>query len=249
MHKARILLLVSAMLLSGCALREPPAEPEVETARSYQLIDQRTASEMMAADDNYVILDVRRIDEFEGGHIPGAICIPNESITVEPPEELPNLSQTILIYCRSGNRSKQAAEKLAAIGYTSIYEFGGIIDWSGEVVTGQAVSVSVKSNPSTGFRWSAVQDQELFSIRDSYTARPNTEDLSGAAGIQTFVLTPKQPGTAQLCFTYSRSWAPSESDVQFCYTFTVSEDLRITLSDESSADAAERGYIPTVKLY
>ena len=68
---------------------------------------------------------------------PGAILIPNESIGTERPEELPDLHQIILIYCRSGNRSKQAAQKLADMGYANIYEFGGIIDWTGEVVTTQ----------------------------------------------------------------------------------------------------------------
>ena len=78
---------------------------------------------------------MRRQDEYDSGHIPGAICIPNESIADSQPEELPDLDQVILIYCRSGNRSKQAAEKLCRIGYTNLYEFGGILDWTGEIVT------------------------------------------------------------------------------------------------------------------
>lgn len=90
---------------------------------------------MMKKDDGHVIVDVRRQDEYDAGHIPGAILITNESIGTEQPEELPDLDQIILIYCRSGNRSKQAAQKLFDIGYTRIYEFGGIIDWTGEIVT------------------------------------------------------------------------------------------------------------------
>ena len=90
---------------------------------------------MMEQDGTQIIVDVRTQEEFDSGHIPNAICIPNENIGTEQPEELPDLDQVILIYCRSGNRSKQAAQKLADMGYTNVYEFGGIIDWTGEVVT------------------------------------------------------------------------------------------------------------------
>ena len=85
--------------------------------------------------DGHVVGDVRRVVESAEGHIPGAICIPNESIIDTPPAELPDLDQIILIYCRSGRRSKEAAQKLYDMGYTNVYEFGGIIDWTGEIVT------------------------------------------------------------------------------------------------------------------
>lgn len=84
---------------------------------------------------NYIILDVRRSDEFSEGHIAGAINIANESIETTRPKELTELEQVIYVYCRSGRRSKQAAAKLAAMGYTNIIEFGGILDWPGPVVT------------------------------------------------------------------------------------------------------------------
>ena len=90
---------------------------------------------MMEEDNGHVILDVRREDEYATGHIPGAICIPNETIYKDRPEELPDLDQVILVYCRSGNRSKRAARMLYEMGYTQVYEFGGIIDWTGEIVT------------------------------------------------------------------------------------------------------------------
>ena len=90
---------------------------------------------MMAVNDGHVVVDVRRADEYVSGHIPGAILIPNESIGTEKPEQLPDKDQIILVYCRSGNRSKQAAQKLADMGYTNIYEFGGINTWTGEVIT------------------------------------------------------------------------------------------------------------------
>ena len=116
------------------------AQSEVNTtaasaAAAYQQITQEKAKEMMQADDGHIIVDVRRQDEYDSGHIPGAILIPNESIGTEQPKELPDLDQVILIYCRSGRRSKEASQKLADMGYTNIYEFGGIIDWTGEIVT------------------------------------------------------------------------------------------------------------------
>ena len=102
----------------------------------WRSITQEEAKEMMAKDDGHVVIDVRRQDEYDAGHIPDAILIPNESIECDSPEALPDYDQIILIYCRSGNRSKQAAQKLAGMGYTNIHEFGGIIDWTGDVVTG-----------------------------------------------------------------------------------------------------------------
>ncbi len=101
---------------------------------SYTQIDQETAKRMMERDDGHVILDVRRQDEYDAGHIPGAVLLPNEDIGTERPAQLPDLNQIILIYCRSGNRSKQAAQKLFDMGYTRIYEFGGINTWTGEIV-------------------------------------------------------------------------------------------------------------------
>ncbi|PWJ10074.1 rhodanese-like domain-containing protein [Ruminococcus flavefaciens] len=131
------------MLLSACGNGTSSSEgvqSEVQTATAsaaanYQQITQEKAREMMQAEDGHIIVDVRRQDEYDSGHIPGAILIPNESIGTEQPKELPDLDQVILIYCRSGRRSKEASQKLADMGYTHIYEFGGIIDWTGEVVT------------------------------------------------------------------------------------------------------------------
>ncbi len=104
---------------------------------SYTQIDQETAKEMMLRDDGHVIVDVRRQDEYDAGHIPGAILIPNESIGTERPDQLPSLDLIILVYCRSGNRSKQAAQKLFDMGYTNVYEFGGINTWTSEIVSQQ----------------------------------------------------------------------------------------------------------------
>ena len=99
----------------------------------YTSITMEDAKKVFASTGDYIILDVRRADEFAGGHIPGAINIANEDIIDTEPEELPDKNQTIYVYCRSGNRSKQAAAKLAAMGYSNIIECGGIIDWTGEI--------------------------------------------------------------------------------------------------------------------
>ncbi|MCR5153688.1 MAG: rhodanese-like domain-containing protein [Lachnospiraceae bacterium] len=90
------------------------------------------AKEYFETPGNYIILDVRRADEFAAGHIPGAINVANESISTEKPAELPDTDEVIFVYCRSGRRSKEASKKLAAMGYKNIVEFGGIIDWTGE---------------------------------------------------------------------------------------------------------------------
>ena len=127
-----VCLIVMFSLLCGCGEKKESGEEERPKA-GYMQISQEEAKSMMEKEDGHVIVDVRRQDEYDEGHIPGAICIPNESIEDEMPKELPDLDQTILIYCRSGRRSKDAAAKLSAIGYTDIYEFGGIIDWTGEI--------------------------------------------------------------------------------------------------------------------
>ena len=99
----------------------------------FSQITMDEAKEIFETPGYYIILDVRRADEYAGGHIPGAINVANESINDTCPEELPDMNQTIYVYCRSGNRSKQASEKLVSLGYTNIIEFGGILDWTGEI--------------------------------------------------------------------------------------------------------------------
>ena len=99
----------------------------------YSSITMKEAEEIFNMEGDYIILDVRRADEFDEGHIPGAINVANEDILDVEPAELPDKNQTIYVYCRSGNRSRQAAAKLAKMGYTNIIEFGGIIDWNGDV--------------------------------------------------------------------------------------------------------------------
>lgn len=100
----------------------------------YVHISQEDAMAQMVDGEDYILLDVRTQAEYAEGHIPGAICLPNETIGSEPPAELPDREQTILVYCRSGRRSAEAAQKLADMGYVNVLEFGGILDWTGEIV-------------------------------------------------------------------------------------------------------------------
>ena len=102
---------------------------------TYRQISMEEAVTMMAQESGYLILDVRRPDEFAAGHIPNAINVANEDIGTAEIAQLPDKDQLILVYCRSGRRSKEAAGKLAALGYTNIVEFGGILDWTGETVS------------------------------------------------------------------------------------------------------------------
>ena len=133
MKRIFFLLLLILFVLTGCAQKLDGDGMIGKTA--YIQIDQEKAKDMMAVNDGHVVVDVRRADEYASGHIPGAILIPNESIGKGQPDQLPDKDQIILVYCRSGNRSKQAAQKLADMGYTNIYEFGGINTWTGEVIT------------------------------------------------------------------------------------------------------------------
>ena len=104
-----------------------------ENKRTIRYVSMDEIKEIMKENTDYIILDARTIEEYNEGHIPNAICIPNETIDESVVTKLQRKDQLILIYCRSGNRSKQAATKLAKFGYTNLVEFGGIIDWYGEL--------------------------------------------------------------------------------------------------------------------
>ena len=121
----KILILAVVLLLCGCA--------GAKQKTGYIQITQEEARRIMEEETGYLIVDVRTPEEYAEGHIPGAVNIPNESIGSTNLSQLPDQKQKLLVYCRSGNRSKQAAEKLAALGYLNVYEFGGINTWNGEI--------------------------------------------------------------------------------------------------------------------
>ncbi|MBQ2921214.1 MAG: rhodanese-like domain-containing protein [Oscillospiraceae bacterium] len=116
------LLLALVLLLTACA-----------QAASYEQITQEEAKQIMDTTNGYILLDTRTQEEYDQSHIPGALLIPHTEIAERAEAELPDKDQLILVYCRSGNRSKQASEVLAELGYTNVKEFGGINTWPYEV--------------------------------------------------------------------------------------------------------------------
>ena len=127
--KKLILFFLTAMLLVGCGQANQNNREAV-----YMNITAQEAKQIMDSEEGYIILDVRTQAEYDEKHIPGAILIPDYEIKERAEEELTDKDQLILVYCRSGRRSKLAAEALVKLGYTNIKEFGGIIDWPYEIV-------------------------------------------------------------------------------------------------------------------
>ena len=126
--KKLVFLLLAVMLLTACAHTK-----ENDQEAAYMNITAEEARQIMDSEDGYIILDARTQEEYDQGHIPGAIVISHEEIAEKAEEVLTDKDQLILVYCRSGRRSKIAAEALVELGYTNIKEFGGIIDWPYEV--------------------------------------------------------------------------------------------------------------------
>ena len=122
--KKLIFLLLAVMLLTACG-----QDKENDQGAVYVNITAEEAKKIMDSEEGYVILDVRSQEEYEEAHIPGAILIPHTEIEERAEEMLADKDQLILVYCRSGRRSKLAAEALVELGYTNVKEFGGIIDW------------------------------------------------------------------------------------------------------------------------
>ena len=131
-----IAIAIPSVMATGANAPTPaPASEEALETPVYHSLTAEEAKGRIDSDDTLIILDVRTQEEYDAGHIPDAIVLPNETIGDAQPELLPDLNAEILVYCRSGNRSAQAAKKLIAIGYTNVVDFGGIIDWPYEVVT------------------------------------------------------------------------------------------------------------------
>ncbi len=123
---------LGAVCLAGCTNNNYKSEET--TAVSYEQISQEEAKRLMDTESGYVIIDARTQEEYNSGHISGAILIPEYEIADRAEKELSDKSQLILVYCRSGRRSKIASQALADLGYTNVKEFGGIIDWKYETV-------------------------------------------------------------------------------------------------------------------
>ncbi|MBR2152119.1 MAG: rhodanese-like domain-containing protein [Clostridia bacterium] len=139
-----VVLILCFFSFVGCANEENNKENIVENStessmehsmeNTYTRITPQEAKNLMDTETDYVILDTRTTEEFAEGHIEGAIMIPEYEIADRAKKDLPNKDQLILVYCRSGRRSKIAADELVKLGYTNVKEFGGIIDWPYEVV-------------------------------------------------------------------------------------------------------------------
>ena len=126
--KKLIFLLLAVMMLTACGELN-----KTDREATYMNITAEEAKGIMDREEGYIILDVRTQEEYDQGHIPGAIQISHEEIAEKAEDVLTDKNQLILVYCRSGRRSKIAAEALVELGYTNIKEFGGIIDWPYEV--------------------------------------------------------------------------------------------------------------------
>jgi len=135
MKKLRLLciLFLPVFILASCTAE---SEPEAAEESEYIRIDADEAKEMMENED-VIILDVRTEAEFEEEHIEGAILIPDYEIEELAEEKLPDKEATILVYCRTGRRSELASRELIEMGYTNVYDFGGIVDWDYETTSGQ----------------------------------------------------------------------------------------------------------------
>lgn len=134
MDKKMVLLItvVAVALVAAVLITGKNSKGEIDMAE-YTSITMDEAKKIFETEGDYLILDVRTAGEYASGHIPRAINVANEDIKDIEPAQLPEKNQVIYVYCRSGNRSKQAAAKLAAMGYTNIIEIGGIMDWTGDL--------------------------------------------------------------------------------------------------------------------
>ena len=239
MKRSIVCVLAMLLMLTGCMQEGNmgvfPLDGDGMERLPYLQIDQDQAKIMMEADDGHVIVDVRRQDEFDAGHIPGAICIPNESIGTESPKELPDRNQIILIYCRSGNRSKQAAEKLGRMGYLNVYEFGGIIDWKGEIVkSGAKATLVFDSFDGGGPEFEIELDPDIVTCtRVEEYADSNHEELDGAAFRVTYTFTGITPGETTVTV---KARSPIAGNYDYKYFVRVDEELNVSIEERETID-------------
>lgn len=243
MKQKHFLFCIAALfLLTACTNGKQIMEGDGMT-QSYMQISQEEAQRRMALDDGHVVVDVRRQDEYDAGHIPGAVCIPNETIDTAQPEELPDLNQIILVYCRTGNRSKQAAQKLFDMGYRNVYEFGDILDWPG-VVTGETgteeapktATLSFDSFDGGGPEYSvAVDDPEIVSYDCVWQyAKEDHAELTGAGYTVVYTFTGLKPGETRLTVS-ARS--PIAENFDLVYAVTADGALNVSLEELGEATA------------
>ena len=213
---------------------------------AYVSISQDEAKLMMQDDDGHVIVDVRRTDEYAQGHIPGAILIPNESITDTPPEELPDKYQVILVYCRTGRRSKEASQKLADMGYVNVYEFGGIEDWTGDIVTdetssntgGETASISFESFDGGGPEFNVViADESIVSYDSKSKYRdPDHEKMHGSGYDVIITFTGIKLGETTVII---EERSPIADNLDHKYRVAVDDELNVQIEQISVKDINE----------
>lgn len=181
--KNRVWILAAALLtLAGCGTAANDSKASAEGGSGeYKQITQEEAKKMMD-EQEVIIVDVRTEAEYAQGHIEGAVLVPNESIADTPPAELP-MDATLLVYCRSGNRSKQASKKLAAMGYTQVYEFGGINDWQYGIVEDDDVAAADTQAETTLEEETDMDEVEMTGEFASFTSI----DLEGNTVDQTLI--------------------------------------------------------------
>ena len=212
----------------------------------YAQISQDEAKLMMKDDDGHVIVDVRRADEYAQGHIPGAILIPNESITDTPPEELPDKYQTILVYCRTGRRSKEASQKLADMGYVNVYEFGGIEDWTGEIVTeetsddssGGKAKLSFESFDGGGPEFKVlVSDEGIVSYETEVKYHSSDHgEMTGSGFDKIITFTGIKPGETTVVV---EERSPIADNLDHKYRVRVDDELNVQIEQLSVKDINE----------
>lgn len=216
------ILIGSVLVGSGC-------NSNVNTA--YKQIDQTTALEMMEKEEGHVVVDVRRSEEYEEGHIPGAILIPNETIEEEAEEKLPDKEQTILVYCRSGNRSKEASEKLADMGYKNVYEFGGINTWEGDTVKDTLI---FSNFDGSGKSFDITLGEDIVSYTRSVRyGNKDHESLRGSSFDEVFTFKGIRQGSTTLKVEEKSSITKSTANL---YTVTVDENLNVDIEKEGVLD-------------
>ncbi|MCR4595796.1 MAG: rhodanese-like domain-containing protein [Lachnospiraceae bacterium] len=241
MKKYIPLLLIMVFMFSGCGKIVQVMDGDgMVRGPFYAQISQDEAKLMMRDDDSHVIVDVRRPDEYAAGHIPGAINIPNEEIGTEPPAELPDKNQIILVYCRTGRRSKEASQKLADMGYVNVYEFGGIEDWTGDIVTddtgsepdGKTASLSFESFDGGGPEFNVViADESIasYSSRSEYND-PDHEKQQGSGYDVIITFTGLRPGETTVII---EERSPIADNLDHKYRITVDDELNVQLEQLS----------------